>query len=367
MRLWMATKRKRRPPAPPSVSEDLQSSMPPAPLPPNEAERLAALRAYDILDTNPESSFDDLVVLAAALAGCPAAAITLVDAERSWFKARIGLGVSEVPRGDTFCAYAVLQPDRPLLVPDAAEDPRFADFPVVSANPAIRAYAGMPLVSPEGYALGTLCVFDHVARDFDAVQQRSLTSLARAVVTALELRRAGLRVREMALTDVLTGIANRPAFLDALVRAVARQRRDGQPFALLCLDLDGFKRVNDLHGHAAGDAVLREVAAALSACLRREDLAARIGGDEFAAVLVGGDGREISQVAERVRRTVEERMETQGRTVTASVGAVSFLVPPKNEAAAIAEADRLMYAAKAAGMNRVLHRSIGVAEMAEPD
>jgi diguanylate cyclase (GGDEF)-like protein len=334
--------------------------MPAAPLPPTEAERLQALRSYDILDTACETAFDDLASLAASLTGSPIALVSLVDENRQWFKARHGIDATETHRDLAFCAHAILDPDRPLVVPDATRDARFADNALVTSEPNIRFYAGAPLVNPEGHALGTLCVIDREPREMTEAQQRILMSLGRAVTTTMELRRTALRVREMALTDALTGIANRPAFLDALARAVARQRRAGTPFGLAYVDLDGFKRVNDLHGHAAGDEVLREVSAAIQGCVRGGDTAARIGGDEFGVVLGSGDAREVASVAERVRQTVAARMSELGRGVTASVGAVTFLSPPADEAEAISAADGLMYAAKAGGKDRVMHRMLGV-------
>jgi diguanylate cyclase (GGDEF)-like protein len=333
--------------------------MPGAPRPASDAERLAALRSYDILDTAFEAAFDDLAEVAATLSGCPIALVSLVDAERQWFKARIGMEAAETPRDIAFCAHAILDPSGPLVVEDASRDPRFVDSALVTGATGIRFYAGAPLVNPEGHALGTLCVMDRVPRRMDEAQRRMLASLARAVMSTMELRRTALWVREMALTDALTGIANRPAFLAALGRAILSQRSDHRPFGLAYLDLDGFKRVNDLHGHAVGDSVLRAVAAAIRTCVRREDVAARLGGDEFGVVLTGGDRRELPLVAERMRSAVAGRMAAAGHHVTASVGVVSFLSAPEDESTALAEVDGLMYAAKTAGKDRVTHAVFG--------
>jgi len=137
---------------------------------------------------------------------------------------------------------------------------------------------------------------------------------------------------------------------------MARQRRDGQSFSLLYLDLDGLKRVNDVLGRGVGDAALRETAASLRGAMRREDVAPRIGGDEFAAVLSGGDGSEATLVAERARLAVKERIDGQGGPITASTGAVCFLEPPQEEGEALAMADELMHVAKNGGRNRVMCR-----------
>jgi diguanylate cyclase (GGDEF)-like protein len=328
--------------------------MPAAPLPPDEPERLAALHDYAVLDTAFEVAFDEIVKLAARLTGMPIALISLLDADRQWFKARVGLELAETPRDHAFCGHAILTPGQPLLVADATQDPRFADNPLVTGAPGFRAYAGVPLCTPEGHALGTLCVLDHVPRQLSPEATQTLAALARTVVTTLELRRLTRQVERLALTDALTGLPNRPALQGALRAALARQRRDTKPFSLLYLDLDGMKRVNDVLGHAAGDAALRAVSAQLRGCMRQEDVVARIGGDEFAAVLNGGDGAEAALVAERARLAVKRAMDAQGWPITASIGAVCFLTPPEDGGEALAIADSLMYAAKTGGGNRAL-------------
>jgi diguanylate cyclase (GGDEF)-like protein len=327
--------------------------MPAAQFPNNEVERLAALHAYEILDTACEDAFDNIVHLAADLTGSPISMISLIDADRQWFKAQVGLDETETPRAESFCAHAILNPHEPLVVADATLDPRFADLPAAKAADGIRFYAGVPLVNPEGLAL---CVADPMQRVMSDAHRTIMRRLAETVVTTLELRRAMNRVRDLALADPLTGIGNRAAFIDALERTIARQKRHGDSFALLYLDLDGFKGVNDGLGHAAGDSVLREVAATLIATLRREDVAARIGGDEFAAILIGNVG-ETEKAAERVRAAIVSRMVSHGWPVTASIGAVSFTAVPKDADAALAKADVLMYLAKKLGKNRVSHKS----------
>lgn len=166
-----------------------------APPPPNEAARLAALRGAELLDTPPEREFDDTARLAAQICGTPIALVSLVDEHRQWFKARVGLGAAETPRDVSFCAHALLRPDEPLVVPDAAADARFADNQLVLAEPHIRFYAGVPLVTGEGHALGTLCVIDRRPRELSPDQLDALRALARHVQTLLELRRHGRLLR----------------------------------------------------------------------------------------------------------------------------------------------------------------------------
>lgn len=166
-----------------------------APLPKNEAKRLEVLWQYDVLDTVPEAVFDDLTDLAAYICEAPIALISLVDENRQWFKSRVGLNTKETSRDVSFCAHAILQ-NGLFLIADATKDPRFKNNPSVTGAPKIRFYAGVPLKSPDGYALGTLCVIDKEPRELRPEQKRALMVLARLVVTQLELRRHAKELAE---------------------------------------------------------------------------------------------------------------------------------------------------------------------------
>ena len=160
----------------------------PAPLPTNEAQRLSLLRSYDVLDTEPELPYNDLVLVASQICETPIALVSLVDEDRQWFKARRGLDASETSRDLAFCAHAILD-DALFEIPDAREDPRFSGNPLVTADPRIRFYAGAPLVVGEDLRVGTLCVIDRQPRQLDDTQREALRALARQTVAQLELRR----------------------------------------------------------------------------------------------------------------------------------------------------------------------------------
>ncbi|HET7871368.1 MAG TPA: sigma 54-interacting transcriptional regulator, partial [Terriglobales bacterium] len=192
--------------------------MVPPPIPANETERLDALQRYRILDTPEQRELNDAVGLAATICDAPIALISLIDADRQWFKARVGLTETEMPRNMAFCAHAILQPDL-FVVPDALADGRFADNPLVTGEPKIRFYAGAPLVTDEGHALGTLCVIDRVPRKLSAQQEQALRVLSAQVVAQLELGRAQAELEEAALQTSKTTEALRTSeeFQDRLI------------------------------------------------------------------------------------------------------------------------------------------------------
>ena len=153
----------------------------------DETARLAALRRYRILDTDPERAFDDLATLASQICGTPIALITLVDAKRQWFKARVGVSIAETSRSVSFCSHAIQHRDL-FVVSDASKDGLFRDNPLVKGDPHIRFYAGAPLITHDGHALGTLCVVDTVPRTLTREQTDALHALKRQAEAQIELR-----------------------------------------------------------------------------------------------------------------------------------------------------------------------------------
>lgn len=170
----------------------------PAPPPPDEALRLEALEHLQILDSLPETSFDDIVELATIVCGTPIALVSLIDRERQWFKACVGLQVSETHRDHAFCAHAILSPGELMMVEDASLDPRFSDNPLVLAAPFIRFYAGAPILDVSGHALGTVCVIDTVPRSLTPSQADALKALARQASALLQLRTLSLAREQQA-------------------------------------------------------------------------------------------------------------------------------------------------------------------------
>ena len=434
----------------------------------DEGHRLEVLRSYHILDTCAEKPFDDIVRLASRLFDVPIALISLVDDDRQWFKARVGLDACETGRDVAFCAHAI-RGDDVMIVLDARLDPRFAENPLVTGAAGIRFYAGAPLAAPCGAKLGTLCVIDtkpratpspelvrlladmaglimdklerrraEVARQRSEERFRALAEatfeaillhdggrivdanavaaellgvpLARLIGSdliaflpaaslepggpgtpggdaaetvlrrgdscelAVELRRsrvsragepmgvialrdltqrkqAEAEIRRLAYYDALTGLPNRALLHDRLHEAVARARRDGTGCAVLCLDLNRFKLVNDTLGHAAGDRVLRETARRLLAATRDTDTVARLGGDEFAVLLNHASSANAAMLSARLLASLRQPIVAEGMQtyVEASLGIAMVSAQSEEPERILRDADIALYRAKAEG------------------
>jgi diguanylate cyclase (GGDEF)-like protein len=325
----------------------------------DEPARLAALRRYDVLDTPPEAPFDKLTALVRSVLNVPICAVTLVDAERQWFKSQIGIDVVETPRDVSFCTHTIKQRE-PLIIEDAKADLRFCDNPLVCGTPFIGSYAGAPLKTPDGYNVGALCVIDTVPRSFEPAQIEILKSFAALVVHELELRQVARR-------DFLTGVMTRRAFVAEVDRHITLFKEQGRGATLIMFDIDHFKSVNDRFGHAAGDKVLQEVALRASLDLRPEDCIGRLGGEEFAILMSGAHPESALNFAESVRMALEAHPFALDKIpgITASFGIAPLTVETADSADSadwLAAADIALYRAKGEGRNRCI-----MAEQSPPD
>ncbi len=345
--------------------------------PENEVDRLAELDSFDVLDSLPEQAYDDITMLASQICDTPIALVTFIDRDRQWLKSRVGLDLDESARDVAVCAHAILNPTDVFVVEDLSADARFADNPFVTGEESIRFYAGVPLTTASGNALGVLCVIDRVPRRLSTEQAAALRALSRQLIAQLELRRsislleaaAGERAQhqeqlenyqreleatlsvtaEQSITDPLTGVRNRRAFLSRLTEEVDRSNRLGSTFSVAMIDVDRFKSFNDAHGHAAGDVALQQIAEIISHECRSTDLVARYGGEEFVVILTGADLDAALALGERIRRSVEVA-DWAHRPLTVSVGVAS--TSGCDDADELVHlADAAMYRAKAAGRN----------------
>jgi len=333
-------------------------------VPDNEGARLRALVGLAVLDTPAEERFDRITRLAARLFGAPIALISLIDADRQWFKSAQGLAATETPREISFCGHAILDAHA-FVVEDASKDQRFADNPLVTGQPDIRFYAGQRIHAADGMPIGTLCVIDQQPRTFadaDLQALRDLAALAESELQRQILSDAHERwiverddLLRRASVEGLTRTWNRTAIMELLDVGLARAAR-GTPLGVAMIDVDHFKSVNDENGHLAGDCVLAEVAARIRAALRESDTVGRYGGDEFLVVLGDCSNDAAFDVCERVRELVTAKpIATPAGPVqvTVSIGASRYTPQRTTAEALVAAADDALYRAKRAGRNCV--------------
>lgn len=335
-----------------------------------EPERLKALARYGLDGSRPLPSLEPIVRIAARMFGMPIAAVNMIGSDHVFFAAATGFDASQdvdMRRDVSFCAHAITQ-NEVMVVSDTREDERFHDNPLVLGEAGIRFYAGVPLLSPDGHALGALCVIDGKPRhDFSEQDRERLRELARIASDRLELRRIEIAAAQsaaasdtqageqdtatlsrLANTDQLTGLPNRTRFYHCVEEALA----DAQSLAVFMLDLDGFKDINGTLGNGAGDAVLRALAERLRETAGEDAVAARIGGDEFAVLLprVALPAAAVSRARELIAKLAEPiRVEGHEVLVSASCGVATAPLHAQEALELIGDADLALHKAKRQG------------------
>ena len=286
--------------------------------PEDENTRVETLHSYDILDTLPEERFDRLTRLAKRLFDVPIALVSLIDNDRQWFKSAVGLDVTETPREISFCGHAILGDDI-FEVPDTLLDERFSDNPLVKDNPAIRFYAGCPLVVTNGSKLGTLCLIDKAPKKLTEDDKGLLRDLAKMVELELE-------AVHMATIDELTGLSNRRGFESSAQHVLSLCKRLEKPATMLFFDLNNFKQVNDQYGHKEGDQTLKTFGNILKNAFRNSDVIARLGGDEFVVLLVNTAPDFANKVIKRLQSMVDAHnlLEHQRHNISFSIGVENY-------------------------------------------
>ncbi len=316
----------------------------------DEEGRLLALDRYGVLDSDEgEKPFENIVNLVQQTLKVPMCAVSLVDQHRQWFKARRGLGVRETARNISFCTHAIQQTEA-YIISDAAQHPLFKDNPLVTGEPNIRAYLGIPLKTPDGYNIGSLCGIDTKPRDFQPHEVDIMKSFAKLVIDELELRM-------LASSDSLTGSMTRRAWNEAAEMEIKRAVRYGSDLSIAILDIDRFKAVNDTYGHPAGDKVIQLLADLCIKEKRDSDVFGRLGGEEFAFVLPETSGAWAKSFIGRVREKFSQSaiQIDSDATINCTLSAgVAELASLEQLAEIVARADRCLYEAKEAGRNRVV-------------
>lgn len=308
-------------------------------LPLDETQRLKSLHSLKILETPGEARYDRLTRMARRVFGVEICLVSLVDKHRQWFKSRQGLDACETSREISFCGHAILDKE-PFIVSDTHEDERFVDNPLVTGPPNIRFYAGCPIHSPEGFRIGTLCIIDSQPKTLSQEDVDTLKDFAAMVEDEI-------KVSSQVTVDELTQVANRRGFNLVADHLLSLCRRTQTSAELVYFDLDGFKAVNDTHGHTAGDKLLVHFAGLLLKCFRQADVVGRLGGDEF-VVLLGDCGGCSAKALDRLRKMTADTDCELLSQLDWSVGTTQY--DPDRHAninTLIADADACMYEDKA--------------------
>ena len=335
-------------------------------LPLEETQRLRAVENLCLLDRPEEERFRRITRLVRRHFRTAACSVTLVDEDRQFFVAQLGFPNRQTPRSESICSL-VVDAKKPLIYTDLSENRQVQPFRGVIDNLGYNFYAGVPLWSPEGWPLGTICILDQAPRKFSERDLESLQDFAGIVEDEMSMARVDRsnqdliqeveRLKMRAFVDALTGVWNRGALSELLARERERSLRGTSPLSVAILDIDFFKRVNDTYGHLVGDEVLKELASRLKGAVRPYDAVGRYGGEEFVVVFPETTAEDVLALGERLRAVVSEtpfRVEERELPITISVG-LSTSSGSQDEVEDLLErADKALYAAKRAGRNRVM-------------
>jgi diguanylate cyclase (GGDEF)-like protein len=310
-------------------------------LPSNEPERLHALRTLQILDTSHEERFDRVTRMAKRMFGVEISLVTLVDEDRQWFKSKQGLDASETPRDISFCGHAINQ-DGLFIIPDAVEDERFFDNPLVTGALNIRFYAGYSLKLRQGINLGTLCLIDSKPKHLNEEDKQLLNDLGAMIEQEI-------RSIQLATLDELTLISNRRGFLTLAEHSHKVCRRKKIPMSVILFDLNKFKPINDNFGHHEGDFSLKQFAEVMRSVFRESDVIGRLGGDEFVAMLTDTSDEQIAIILNRFKKEMDAMNKALNKPyfIEYSAGVASFSYDTEESLEEmVAEADAAMYEKK---------------------
>ncbi len=339
-----------------------------------ELGRLTALRRCGILDTPPEGAFDRITKLAADLLNVPVSVVSFVDGHRIWFKSVDGAVTNrEMDRGQGYCDRVVAE-RRPYLVEAVSLEPEVRQHSLHLDGMKIEFYVGVPLTTQDGHVIGALACMDSQPRRIDSKQMHGLDALAAIVMDETELRRSALQISRLSEAlaaschdmerragyDPLTGVLTRDAMLERSGRLISRARSGTSGAAVLLLDVDRFRMINDACGPAAGDRVLREVAARLVRRCRGHDLIGRIGGDSFLAVFSEVTFEQATAIATRLRESIcgqPVSLTSGGPPMDVSVSGGLAVMPasdaPFDIEVTLRSVEGALHLAKEAGRNRV--------------
>jgi diguanylate cyclase (GGDEF)-like protein len=313
-----------------------------------------------------EERFERITRIARSALRVPVAAISVLKPDKQWFKSISGWSISELSTDMTMCAYTI-ESNALTIVPDTKLDPHYADHPLVAGKPHFRFYAGYPLVSVDGQTVGTFCVMDIKPRKVTPAEKQLVADLAALAQLELATDRLSDAQRELvsrlsvsrreAIIDPLTRMWNRRGTLMFLRNAMKHADENNQEMAVGIIDIDNFKRINDLHGHPIGDEALRKAAQVMTSMLRHDDVAGRFGGDEFLILLPNTGEREAASILNRLREAIRStivRTREGPVMMTVSVGYTMRQAGDRlSEEELIRNADDALADSKSAGRNQV--------------